>query len=102
MCEGKYATVTTEAAIPVCEILGRNLEKTFQECATEKYFKNVLTAVPSRNVRRHSHADRFSCFPASKLAVYIERTIGSKSAATRRVCGLCPADPHTQFRPAAI
>jgi len=44
MREGIYATVTTEAAIPVCGILG-SLEKTFQECATEKYFKNVLTAV---------------------------------------------------------
>jgi hypothetical protein len=64
MCEGKYATVTTEAAIPVCGILGRSLEKTCQECATEKYFKNVLTAVPPRNVSRHSHADRF---PTSSL-----------------------------------
>ena len=42
MREGIYATVTTEAAIPVCGILGRSLEKTFQECATEKYFKERL------------------------------------------------------------
>ena len=41
MCERKYATFTTEAAIPVCGILGRSLEKTLQECATEKYFKAV-------------------------------------------------------------
>jgi hypothetical protein len=41
MREGIYATVTTEAAIAVCGILGHSLEKTFQECATEKYFKNV-------------------------------------------------------------
>jgi hypothetical protein len=57
MCEGKYATVTNEAAIPVCGIFRRSLEKTFREYATEKYFKDALTAVPSRNVRRHSHAD---------------------------------------------
>jgi hypothetical protein len=51
MREGIYATVTTEAAIPVCGILGRSLEKTFQECATEKYFKNVpaaRTTAPNR------------------------------------------------------
>jgi hypothetical protein len=41
--------------------------------------------------------------PASKLAVYIERTIGSKSAAIRRACGLCPIHTHnfgSTFRPA--
>jgi len=41
MREGIYATVTTEAAVAACGILGHSLEKTFQECATEKYFKNV-------------------------------------------------------------
>ena len=99
MCEGKYATVTTEAAIPVCGILGRSLEKTFQECATEKYFKNVLTALSSGMC---GITPLRIDLPASKLVVCIERTIGSKSAEIRRVCGLCPADPHTQFRPAAI
>ena len=33
--------------------------------------------------------------PACKLVVHIERTIGSERARVRRVCGLCPADPHT-------
>lgn len=34
-------------------------------------------------------------FPASKLFVHIKLTIGTESARVRRVCGLCPADPHT-------
>jgi hypothetical protein len=41
----EYATVTAEAASPLRGILCNILENTSQECATEKYFKDVLMAV---------------------------------------------------------
>ena len=78
--------------IPVCGILGHSLEKTFQECATTKYFKNVLTAVSFQECAASPPCGSIF-LPLRWLP--IERTIGSKSAAVRRVCGLGPADPHT-------
>jgi hypothetical protein len=43
-----YAAVTAEAASPLRGILCSIPENTSQECATEKYFKDVLAAVSFR------------------------------------------------------
>jgi hypothetical protein len=86
-----------KSASPLRGILCSIPENTSQECATESYFKDCLggSFVPGMCGVTPLRIN----LPASKSVVRIERTIGSESAAVRRVCGLCPADPHTQLGP---
>jgi hypothetical protein len=94
-----YATVTAEAASPLQGILCSIPENTSQECATEKDFKDLLTAV--------FFQDCAESLPCGSIFLPVSWLFISSARLEVKVLGFdgCVgyAQPiHTQFRLASI